>query len=116
MTYADIARHYGISQKKSREIVLQAKRFLEQQKEVHSMSEWAKSHDEVGYFAEGEPTDAQIELQDEIDNTIFNFMNEINYIYTNATGNPVKELDWDIEKITEIRHLVEKLLNLPDIY
>lgn len=33
MTYADIARHYGISQKRAREIVLQAKRFLEQQKE-----------------------------------------------------------------------------------
>lgn len=40
----------------------------------------------------------------------------MNRIYMEATGQPVKELDWDVAKATEIRYLVEKLLNLPDIY
>lgn len=83
---------------------------------VKEMNEWAKSNDELGYFAEGEPTDTQIDLQDEIDSTIYDFMSTMNRIYMEATGQPVKELDWDIAKATEIRYLVEKLLNLPDIY
>ena len=80
------------------------------------MSEWVKSHDELGYFTEGEPTDAQVVLQDKIDGAIYDFMSTMNRIYMEATGQAVKELDWDIQKATEIRYLVEKLLNLPDIY
>lgn len=69
-----------------------------------------------GYIKNGEPTDKQVELQDEIDNEIFQFLNNMKKIYTNAFNQNSKNVDWDIEKITNIRHKVEEVLDLPQIY
>lgn len=70
---------------------------------------------ELGYHAEGEPTTAQMCLQDDIDNAIHAFCIEIQDIYhLSATNQP--EPEWDISKISEIRMMVEDLFELPDRY
>ena len=71
---------------------------------------------ELGYRAEGEPTDAQIELQDEIDNAIYDFLKKMRDIYEMRVSKDIPELEWDIGKITVIREEVEGLLELPEIY
>lgn len=77
----------------------------------------AQSNEELGYFSEeGDPTDAQLELQDEIDNTVSEFFNSMIDIYNRAGETTIAEFEHDIQKITEVREETEKLLGLPDIY
>jgi hypothetical protein len=77
---------------------------------------WVTSNKELGYFAEGEPTDAQTEFQDDVDNTIHNLLNELKTLYLSAAGKSYEEEEWDIGKITAIREEVEDQLGLPDVY
>lgn len=44
------------------------------------MSKWAKSQNELGYISEGEPTDAQLKLQDAINSAVQNFFDEMRTI------------------------------------
>lgn len=71
---------------------------------------------QLGYIADGEPTDAQIHLQDLIDNEIFRFLGTMRGIYFHAADQEHEDMEWDIEKISEIREKVESVLSLPDIY
>ena len=71
---------------------------------------------ELGYIADGEPTDAQIKFQDHIDNEIFHFLGTMRGIYFHALDQEHADMKWDIEKISEIRNKVEEVLGLPDIY
>jgi hypothetical protein len=75
-----------------------------------------KSENELGYHAEGEPTDAQLRLQDNIDNAVQQLFDEMRVIYNDASGQEIAEIEHDISKITEIREMVESLLGLPDVY
>lgn len=70
----------------------------------------------LGYNGDGEPTDAQIQLQDHIDNEIFRFLGTMRGIYLDAADVEHEDLEWDIEKISAIRKKVESVLNLPDMY
>lgn len=81
--------------------------------------------DNLRYLSNGNPTDRQIELQDDIDNIIWNFINEITNIYAKNSTELQKMMEnleaevafnWDIEKISDIRNHVELVLELPDIY
>ena len=71
----------------------------------------------VGRTSDGELTFHQTQFQDEIDNTINTFLEEIQGLYfdKNGTSN-LEEFEWDINKITEIRETAEKILKLPDLY
>lgn len=70
----------------------------------------------LGYTADGEPTDAQIQLQDHIDNEIFRFMGTMCGIYYDATDMEHEDIEWDIDKISRIREVIESVLGLPDVY
>lgn len=70
----------------------------------------------LGYMEEGEPTDDQLQLQDLIDNEIFRFLGTMRGIYYHAADLEHEDMEWDIEKIAEIRTKVESVLNLPDVY
>lgn len=66
---------------------------------------------------DGELTDQQTQFQDEIDNTIQTFLEEIQGLYFDKNGTiNLEEFEWDINRITEIRETAEKILNLPDLY
>jgi len=80
------------------------------------MSKWAKSQNELGYISEGEPTDAQLKLQDAINSAVQNFFDEMRTIYSDASGQILPEVEHDIDKISQIREKTEILLQLPDIY
>lgn len=70
----------------------------------------------LGYITNGEPTDAQVQLQDRIDNEIFRFLQTIRGIYLDAADIEYEDMEWDIDKITEVRIEVENVLNLPSVY
>lgn len=76
----------------------------------------ATSNEEYGYFKEGEPTDAQLALQDTIDNSIQVLFDKMRGIYNDASGQAIPEVEHDIDKLSQVRELVESLLELPDIY
>lgn len=91
-----------------------------QNKEIASVpSEKQQEFDsnfQLGYIADGEPTDAQTQLQDQIDNEIFRFLGTMRGLYFHAADQEHEDMEWDIEKISEIREKVESVLGLPDIY
>lgn len=79
----------------------------------------ATSQDEYGYIVNGEetePTDAQTNLQDEIDGAIQALFDTMRELYANASGKDIPEVEHDISKLTDIREKVEQLLELPDVY
>lgn len=67
-------------------------------------------------YTEDGPTDEQLKVQDEIDNEIFSFIGTLRGIYHHHADLEHADLDWDIEKITDIRLAAEKVLDLPNIY
>jgi hypothetical protein len=76
----------------------------------------AVTDDELGYFEDGEPTNAQIELQDQIDSLIEEFVENMRRIYNSATYQHTPVFEHDIKKITAIRETFEVEYGLPDIY
>lgn len=77
---------------------------------------WATSNDELGYFAEGEPTDAQMQLQDALDTVTQEYIQALYDIHAIANNLPEKELSHDINILYHLREKAEELLGLEDIY
>lgn len=67
-------------------------------------------YDEVG------PKDNHIELQDNIDNSIAKTVNTIRHEYALATDVEYPEYEHDINKLTQIRELIQDLYNLDEVY
>jgi len=76
-------------------------------------------------YVNGEPTDKQINFQDEVDNLIWETINKIERLYAES-DEEIEELErvnelnvvigWDIEKISRTRTAIEKALGLPELY
>lgn len=76
-----------------------------------------------GYGHENEePTDLQIDLQDQIDGTIAEAVTTLIDVYfesvetVDGSDMNVPEYEHDINKLTQIRELIEELYGLPDAY
>lgn len=67
-------------------------------------------------FIDGKPTPAQRQFINHVDHEIFRFLGTIHALYMDAMDVEYEDMEWDIEKINEIRKKVEEVLNLPDIY
>jgi hypothetical protein len=80
------------------------------------MKEWATSHDELGYFAEGEPTDTQLQLQDALDSVTQEYIQNLYDIHANVSDLPHKEVEHDIHILFHVREKAEELMGLEDIY
>lgn len=63
-----------------------------------------------------EPSDEQLEIQDEIDGNVQELFDSMRDIYSRSSGTEIPEVEHDIYKLTRVRELVEELLGLPDIY
>lgn len=73
-----------------------------------------------GYEDDGdgglEPTNHQIQLQDEVDGAIQSAVDTMASFYSEAADVGEFATDHDIGKLTEIRELIESLYGMPDIY
>ena len=77
--------------------------------------EYTTDNDSIGYFAEGYPTDRQIELQDALDNATQDYIDALIDI-VNEYGIKRDEQEHDMRILNEIREEAFDLLELPDIY
>lgn len=76
----------------------------------------ATNDQEYGYFESGEPSSAQMQFQDTVDNAIFDLLQNLKNEYEMVMGKITDDIEWDIGIITQIREEVQDLLGLPDIY
>lgn len=77
--------------------------------------EYTTDNDSIGYFAEGYPTDRQIELQDALDNATQDYIDTLINV-VNEYGIQRDEQEHDMHILNEIREEAFDLLELPDIY
>lgn len=71
------------------------------------------ANEEVEYE---EPSEEQIQTQDEIDGNVQELFDSMRDIYSRSSGVEIPEVEHDIYKLTRVRELVEELLGLPDVY
>jgi hypothetical protein len=81
-----------------------------------SEEKWATSNDEYGYLAEGEPTDAQLRLQDALDSITQDYVQQLYDIHAMVGDLPQIELEHDIHILFHLREKAEELMGLGDIY
>jgi hypothetical protein len=74
------------------------------------------SDDQYGYLESGEPTDAQIQLQDELDGITQQYIQTLYNIHARVSQLEEKEIPHDIHVLTHTREEAERLLGLKDIY
>ena len=77
---------------------------------------YVTDNNEYGYFAEGEPTDAQLNLQDELDGITQEYLQALYDLHARVKGAPEKEVEHDIGKLFAVREEAERQLGLEDIY
>ena len=77
--------------------------------------EYTTDNDSIGYFAEGYPTDRQIELQDALDNATQDYIDTL-IDAVKEYGIQCDEQEHDMRILNEIREEAFDLLELPDIY
>ena len=77
--------------------------------------EYTTDNDNIGYLAEGYPTDRQIELQDALDNATQDYIDTL-IDAVKEYGIQCDEQEHDMRILNEIREEAFDLLELPDIY
>lgn len=76
---------------------------------------YVTDNDVIGYLADGYPTDAQLVLQDELDNATQEYFDTLIAI-SNRYGFPHDEQPHDIEKLMDVLERAFDVLEIPDIY
>lgn len=76
----------------------------------------ANNKNELGYLPNGEPSDAQMELQDTIDSATQEYVQNMYDIYAGVLNLEPKEIEHDINILTRIREEFELALDVEDIY
>ena len=76
---------------------------------------YVTDNESVGYFADGYPTDAQVAMQDELDNATQAYFDTLIDI-ANRCGFKRAEQEHDIEKLMNVLETAFAVLEIPDIY